>query len=38
MSDNILPFFDIAKLSEYHRRKTDLGRFEYTYKAEITNV
>ena len=38
MSDNTLPFFDISKLSESHRRKSDLGQFEYTYKAEITNV
>ena len=38
MSDNTLPFFDIEKLSENHRRKSDLGQFEYTYKAEITNV
>jgi NAD(P)H-flavin reductase len=38
MSDSTLPFFDIEKFSEYNRRKSDLGRFELTYKAEITNV
>ncbi len=38
MSDSTVPFFDIRKLSEDHRRKSDLGRFEHTYKAEITNM
>lgn len=38
MSHNTLPFFDIKKLTGSHRRKSDMGRFEHTYKAEMTNI
>jgi NAD(P)H-flavin reductase len=34
-----LKFLDITKQPQWHSpRKTDLGRFEYTYKSEITRV
>lgn len=33
-----LPFIDILAESGSHRRKDDLGSFEYSYKAEITNI
>jgi NAD(P)H-flavin reductase len=41
MNDNMenkLPFVDILKDVPAHHRMTDLNSFEYTHKAEITNV
>jgi NAD(P)H-flavin reductase len=36
--ENKLPFVDILKGAPAHHRMTDLNSFEYTHKAEITNV
>ena len=35
---NKLPFVDVLQESKLHKRRHDLGSFEYSYKAEITNV
>ncbi len=34
----VLPFVDLAASPEVQRRGEDLGAFEFTYRAEITNV
>jgi len=36
--ENKLPFVDVLKDDQGHQRKADLGSFEYSHKAEITNV
>lgn len=37
--DNTLKFFDIMRRTDsQERRRTDLGKFEHTHKAEITNI
>ena len=35
---NKLPFVDVLQESKLHKRRHDLNSFEYSYKAEITNV
>jgi sulfhydrogenase subunit gamma (sulfur reductase) len=36
--ENKLPFIDVLRKTAGYQRKSDLGSFEYSYKAEITNV
>jgi len=36
--ENKLEFIDVLKNGFVHQRKTDLQRFEYVHRAEITNV
>lgn len=36
--ENTLPFIDMLAQPAGHRRKEDLGSFEYTHQAEITNI
>lgn len=36
--ENKLPFVDVLKDIHGYQRKADLGSFEYSHKAEITNV